>query len=147
MTDRRAQIGRLMSSLHAMKRLMAPETQSPATGDCLAHSQWLVLHLVSQHEGIGIKELAGLLGITSSAATQLVENLVNKGLMLRQPSTEDRRALCLSLPEESRKQVEAVRQERLQRLGTLFEPLTDAEFETLIGLIDKIVTPPDSEKR
>lgn len=146
MTDRRQQIGRLMEKLHSLKRIMAPD-QSNLGGDCLAQSQWLALHLVSRQEGIGIKELAGQLGITSSAATQLVENLVNKGLLIRQPSAEDRRALCLSLPEESRKQVDAIKEERLGHLATVFESLNDTEFETLINLIDKVVNPPSSEER
>ncbi len=144
MTDRKQQIGQLMEKLHSLKRLMAPESQATSAGECLAHSQWLVLHLVSRHEGIGIKELANSLGITSSAATQLVEGLVCKGLLHRQPSPEDRRALCLSLPEESRKKIETVTEQRLERLCAVFGTLDDAEFDMLLGLINKIVKPPQS---
>ncbi|MDV2989755.1 MAG: MarR family transcriptional regulator [Dehalogenimonas sp.] len=135
-----------MKRFHSLKRLMAPDTQA-AAGEGLAHSQWLALHLVSENEGIGIKELAGLLGITSSAATQLVESLVCKGLLTRQQSLDDRRALILSLPEASRQQVEAVRQQRLEQLNQVFGVLDDAEFEILSCLVDKIVNSKNTEKR
>ena len=139
MIDRKQRIGFLMGRFHSLKRLMAPEAHQTASGDCLAHSQWLALHLISENEGIGLKDLAGLLGISSSAATQLVDNLVGKGLLERRPSPDDRRALILSLPEDSRRQVEQVRQERLERLAGLFSALDDAELETLIHIIEKIV--------
>jgi DNA-binding MarR family transcriptional regulator len=139
MTDRKQRIGFLMGRFHALKRLMAPENRNTASGDCLAHSQWLALHLISENEGLGLKELAGRLGISSSAATQLVESLVGKGLLERQPSPGDRRALVLTLPEATRRHVEQVRQERLERLAGLFSSLDDAELENLIRIIDKIV--------
>lgn len=164
MTDRKQQIEQLMEKLHSFRRLLAPESP-PASGEgcpahagmlghlhnhihthrsqteeCLAPSQWLALHLVGRQEGIGIKELAAALGITSSAATQLADGLVKKGLLNRQPSAEDRRALHLSLPEESRKRIGAMMEQRLERMNAIFSVLDDAEFQTLLDLFDKIIS-------
>ncbi|WP_158513482.1 MarR family winged helix-turn-helix transcriptional regulator [Dehalogenimonas formicexedens] len=128
-----------MEKLHSLKRLMNPDTQCPGE-EPLAHSQWLALILISRQEGIGIKELAAQLGISSSAATQLVDGLVAKGVILRQTSPDDRRALRLSLPEESRQKIEAMKVQRLERFCAVFSSLDDDEFRTLIGLLDKVVT-------
>ncbi|AKG54177.1 transcriptional regulator MarR family [Dehalogenimonas sp. WBC-2] len=128
-----------MEKIHAFRRLMAFDTQAEPGSECLAHSQWLALRLVSKQEGIGIKELAAQLGITSSAATQLVDGLVNKGLLDRQPSAEDRRSLHLSLPAESRQQIEIVKEQRLNHLSSIFNALDDVEFQTLLNLFDKII--------
>ncbi|XUW99819.1 MAG: MarR family transcriptional regulator [Dehalogenimonas sp.] len=129
-----------MEKLHSFKRLMTPDSQCSGI-DPLAHSQWLALRLISHQEGIGIKELAAHMGISSSAATQLVDSLVGRGMLLRQPSPDDRRALRLSLPEQSRQQIEALRTQRLERICAIFSPLDDNEFQTLIGLLDKVVNP------
>ncbi|PPD57440.1 MarR family winged helix-turn-helix transcriptional regulator [Dehalogenimonas etheniformans] len=139
MNDRKQQVEQLIKKLHSLKRLMNPDAQ--CTGEeFLAPSQWLALFLISRHEGIGIKELASKLGISSSAATQLVDGLVDKGMLLRQPALEDRRALRLSLPKESRKKIEALKVQRLERFCAVFSSLDDEEFRTLIGLLDKVVT-------
>jgi DNA-binding MarR family transcriptional regulator len=145
MTDRKQQIEQLMERLHSLKRRMTPDSQG-AGEDCLAHSQWLVLHLVSRQEGIGIKELAAQLGISSSAATQIVDGLVGKGFLNRQPSLEDRRALHLSLPEESRRRVESAKEHRLERIGAIFGILDDPEFQTLVTLLDKVISRAPIEK-
>ena len=144
MIDRKLQIEQLIEKLHAFKRLMNPDSQCPGE-DPLAPSQWMALFLISRQEGIGIKELAAQLGISSSAATQLVDSLVAKGMLLRQPSPDDRRALRLSLPEESRQKIEAMKVQRLERFYAVFSPLDDNEFRTLIGLLDKVVTHPQTK--
>ncbi len=169
MTDRKQQIEQLTEKLHLFRRLVAPEAQANSGYDCptrsglmgrvhshhlpfqreecLAPSQWLALHLVGHQNGIGLKELAASLGITSSAATQLVDGLVKKGLLNRQPSDEDRRALRLSLPDESRKRISAMMEQRLARLSAVFGVLDDTEFQTLLDLIDKVITRSQIEKR
>ena len=147
MTDRKKQVEQLMEKLHSLKRLMTPDSQVSGGEDCLAHSQWLVLLMVSRQEGIGIKELAAHLGISSSAATQIVDGLVGKGFLNRQPSLEDRRALHLSLPEEARRRVETAKAQRLERVSAIFNTLDETEFQTFIGLINKIISHSQIEKR
>ena len=171
MIDRKKQIEQLLEKLHSLKRLMTPdnpetsgnqytgrpeldervdsaETCRPSFMDeeRLAPSQWLVLHQVGHQNGIGVKELAASLGITSSAATQLVDSLVKKGLLLRQPSEEDRRALHLSLPEESRKRIEKMMERRLTHMVDIFGVLDDAEFQNLLDLINKVITRTQNKK-
>ena len=166
MIDRKKQIEQLMEKLHSLKRLMTPEIpdalgrldaeeringnepcpQSVLVEERLAASQWLVLHQVGHQNGIGVKELAASLGITSSAATQLVDGLVKKGLLLRQPSEEDRRALRLSLPEESRKRIEKMMEHRLSRMLDIFGVLDDAEFQSLLDLLNKVIARSQNKK-
>ncbi len=147
MIDRKQQIEQLVEKLHAFRRLMAPDSQSPCGEESLAPSQWLALLLIKRQEGIGIKELATLLGTTSSAATQLVDGLVKKGLLDRQTSPDDRRALRLSLPDAARQQIEAMKEQRLEKLEAVFSALDETEFKTLLDLIDKVISRTQIEKR
>ena len=147
MSDRKQHIEQLTEKVHSFRRLIAPDNQAACGEECLAPSQWLALLMVKRQEGIGIKELAAQLGISSSAATQIVDGLVAKGFLNRQPSLEDRRALCLSLPEGARQQIEAMEQQRLQKLEAVFSALDDIEFQTFLNLIDKVISCNQLEKR
>jgi MarR family transcriptional regulator, organic hydroperoxide resistance regulator len=61
-------------------------------------SQLWILQEVKKYPGIGVSELAYRLSIHQSTASQLVETLVDHGLMLKERSSEDQRrvGLCLS---------------------------------------------------
>ena len=135
-----------MEKLHSLKRMMNPEGQSTGNQDCLSPSQWLVLQLVGRQEGIGIKELAAQLDISSSAATQIVDGLVSKGFLDKQPSPEDRRALNLSLPEIARRRLDAAKEQRLERINSVFETLDDAEFQTFLDLLNKVIARTQNKK-
>ena len=100
--------------------------------------QMAVLHLVKEHEGIGIKEMAGLLGITSSAVTQLVDGLVIKGYLLRQGNVSDRRALQLSLTDKCKEEVNDLNRRLVEKIGFMFNDLSDEELEQYVRLTKKI---------
>ena len=50
----------------------------------------------SSPTGVNLKDLAERLGITSSAASQVVDGLVKEGLLCRVPSQTDRRAVVIT---------------------------------------------------
>ncbi|MBQ7190607.1 MAG: MarR family transcriptional regulator [Kiritimatiellae bacterium] len=50
----------------------------------------------SSPSGVNLKDLAERLGITSSAASQVVDGLVKDGLLLRIPSQTDRRSVLIT---------------------------------------------------
>ncbi|MDO8472908.1 MAG: MarR family transcriptional regulator, partial [Dehalococcoidia bacterium] len=83
MVDRKALIAQLLESLHAIRNKLVADTQCVLNGGHITYSQFLVLHIVRGHEGIGVKEVAKLLGVTSSATTQLVDSLAKKGFITR----------------------------------------------------------------
>ena len=60
-----------------------------------------ILH--SRDGRIKIKEIAANLGITSGGVSQIVDNLVRDGLVVRMVSEEDRRVSWVSLSEEGKK--------------------------------------------
>ena len=102
-------------------------------------SQMVVLHLVEEHEGIGIKELSRFLGITSSGVTQLVNSLVKKGYLSRQDSANDRRALQISLTDKYKVEVTELKRLQMKRMGALFDVFSDEELEQYIALNKKMI--------
>jgi DNA-binding MarR family transcriptional regulator len=100
----------------------------------ITYSQWQVLNLVRKHDGMNIKHLAGLLDITSSAATQIVDGLVKKGFLSRSRCKVDRRIQEIALSKRSVMQLER----SMQKICPIFEVLEDDELIDYCRLTAKI---------
>lgn len=140
MENRKKQIEGVIECMHAIRRKIASEggyfTDTGAKR--ITPSQWYVLLMVERNENIGVKEIAGLIGITSSAATQLINELVKKGYIIRKGKLEDRRALSIMLSDKSRKQIRSMKKQGFKKLIALFSILSDNELITYCELNKKI---------
>lgn len=139
MTYRKNQIEDLIQMFHVIRRktltgtfILSPQNQIP-------NSQWILLHTVYHNEGIGIKELSNMLGISSSAATQLVDSLVKQGHLVRQVSPDDRRALKIRLSVKTKKVINKSKTEAFAKVDSLFDVLSDEELQTYCDLSKKII--------
>ncbi|MCJ7666147.1 MAG: MarR family transcriptional regulator, partial [Actinobacteria bacterium] len=108
MVDRRKTIEEITETLYSIRRQIASETHLLFDKMQITHPQWIVIHYVRKSGIINVKNLANLLGITSSAATQIVDGLVKKGFLLRKRNTEDRRILNIELSVEARGKFDSV---------------------------------------
>jgi DNA-binding MarR family transcriptional regulator len=136
MLDRKEQIGELLANLRALRRVVTRYRDSYLQQRNLTYSQLWVLNVVKEHDGIKVKEIADLLGITGSAATQLADALVKKGYLSRERSPGDRRALKIRLSDEGKKQVGVPRMKNLEKL---FDVLDDEELLQYCELNKKII--------
>jgi DNA-binding MarR family transcriptional regulator len=139
MTYRKNQIENLIQMFHVIRRktltgtfMLSPQNQIP-------NSQWIILHIVFHNEGIGIKELSTTLGISSSAATQLVDSLVKQGHLVREVSPDDRRALKIKLSVKTKKAINKSKTEAFAKVDSLFDVLSDEELQTYCDLSKKII--------
>ncbi len=133
-------IEEIMASLNAMKNKIHGAIMQADVKKRVPHSQWFVLCLISQNENMGIKEISAMLGITSSATTQLVDALVESGYVKRNTSTVDRRSLHLSLSASGQEHVKEMKSIYADSMKVLFEALTDQELEMYNALNKKILT-------
>ena len=101
MQERNNTIEDIFENIHIIRQKIANEMNLPIEKMPLTYSQLQVLNHVRKNKSINIKDLAGLLDITSSAATQIVDGLVNKGLLSRKRSRTDRRVLEIGLSSKS----------------------------------------------
>ena len=79
-----------------------------------------------------------MLGTSSSAATQLVDNLVKKGTLVSEKSLEDRRALKIRLAKNTKELIETTKTQTFQKIYTFFDILTDEELQQLSELSKKV---------
>ncbi len=138
MSDRRSQIEGILQYFQAMKHRVLSGTYILSPRNQIPNSQWIVLRIVYQNEGIGVKEISHRLGISSSAATQLVDSLVRKGYLIREESPEDRRALRISLTVKTRELIDVTSARALGAVQSHFDVLTDEELHTFYKLCVKV---------
>lgn len=90
-----------------------------------------LMHL--HHHGVcGVSDIGEHLGVTSAAASQMIDRMVQQGLLERTEDTNDRRVKQISVTEKSRQLIEksiAARQKWMEDLTTVLSP---AEQEQII---------------
>lgn len=138
MIDRKKIVGELMQNMYAMrKNLMAGHVSKKMTA--ITPSQGFVLRFVAHNDSVNIKAVAEALHMSSSAATQLVDGLVEKGFLLRKTDPDDRRSIALSLSEKAKKQMTEFKRQHVQKMMDVLSALTDEELEQFMLLNQKIL--------
>lgn len=123
----------LASFRHALRSFLR-SSETAATQKGLSSQQYqamLILRGWQEARPVSINDLARQLLVRHNSAVGLVDRLVNEGLVLRQPSTVDRRKVELRLSSRGRQvltKLAATQREELRRVGpimnTFFSELT-----------------------
>jgi DNA-binding MarR family transcriptional regulator len=82
---------------------------------------------IVRDEGLTMGELARHIGISFAAATQVVEQLVDLGLVTRERSTTDRRVVRLGLTEHAHAELDAVLARRAAQVREVCAQLSPDE--------------------
>jgi DNA-binding MarR family transcriptional regulator len=90
----------------------------------------------------GVTEIGDHLGVTSAAASQMLDRLVQQGLVLRAEDLDDRRVKRIELTEKGQEILEESIQARQGWLEDLAVSLTESEKQKIISslkiLVDKV---------
>lgn len=105
----------------------------------LTHSQWSILHQILKKEAQTTKELAEYFHLSKSAITQQVDALVEKGLLIRNADTHDRRKIILTPSSILKKRAKTFHKQLVERMTKIFSPLTSSELKKFEALNSKIV--------
>lgn len=138
MTNRKQLIEEILGSFSIIKRKIFGGGFNLAKKLGITPTQWQLLHIIIHHKDIGVKEIAEHLGNTSSAATQMIDRLVEDGLLIRESNAEDRRALNIKISNKSKKHLIKVREKVSKHLSDVFSVLSDKELEEY-NKINKII--------
>ena len=111
----------------------------------LSHSQVGMLFMLSHYKQLQVKQIADYLGITKSAASQLLEPLSQRGLVARQIDPKDRRIAHFKLSPAGVKLLKRINKFKFAGFRSRLENLSDDELKQLAGLSRKMaVTKIDS---
>jgi DNA-binding MarR family transcriptional regulator len=136
--NRNQQIEDILGKFRTINQVMTKIAQTFLKTLGITTSQMIILSLVKKNEGISIKELAENMNITSSAATQQVNNLVKKGYLLREESNVDRRLVNIHISEEMDKKIDIVETSLLKQMHVFFSEMTDEELEMVRRITNRI---------
>jgi len=101
-------------------KLTCPDSDvTPALMECL---QYVYLHGASS-----VRDIAGGLEITLSAASQLVNRLVRKGLVTRSENEQDRRLTSIDLTEPGRDAVRQMRRRKSEWFDAIIEEMPQSQ--------------------
>ena len=98
---------------------------------------FLLLHRLDRSDPVGVKALAGAMGIDSSTVTRQVAPLVETGLVDRVPNPDDGRAVLLELSPLGRERLEEVRASRQEMIHRLLGDWPDQDQQQFCELLTR----------
>ena len=127
-----------------MRPPMGP--RGPMGGPCmrppmpLPREAVLLAVLEAGEGGVRQKDVAQALGIGPSALSEQIDRLEADRYIERQANPEDKRSTLIALTEKGRARAWEVQDERSRQASALCEKLTDEEKDTLIALLEKLLS-------
>jgi DNA-binding MarR family transcriptional regulator len=113
-----------------LARFFSIRTRQPASG-AVTFAQMRVLWTLEIHGSVGVGEMARMIGITNSTATELVDRLVRGGYVRRVQSAEDRRQVVLTLLPRGKRMLDDFARRRQERFRTLLKAVPPADVRRM----------------
>jgi len=102
--------------------------------------EWTALMRLCVQEGhMSATQLSRELGYDMGALTRVVDELERRGLVRRERSRRDRRAVEIAVTPAGRSQADSAKPMVVELLNELLEPYSHAEIATLIGLLQRML--------
>lgn len=91
-----------------VERVLESDAVAEAVAEPLSASQAQVLRLLGHHERQSVSQIAGFLGVTRAAVSQLIDSMVDARLVRRRPAEHDRRGVTITLTSQGRSRFRAM---------------------------------------
>ncbi len=142
-----------LTGFDALAQAVRRARGAPASSGGLTLSQYGLLEVLTTRPVARVQELAGHAGIAPSTATRILDALESRGIVRRVRSTEDRRAVAVSLTDVGRRLLGDEQEWLRGRLRAFYESLPPAEQELapdlllrLAALIDDLAAGPAGQQ-
>jgi DNA-binding MarR family transcriptional regulator len=104
----------------------------------LSMPQFGILMNLHYRHTCGVSDISDRMEISAAAASQLVEKLVQSGLLERAEDPTDRRAKLLTLSARGRELIDTGLEARSRWVDELISTLTPAEYETVAAALSSL---------
>ncbi len=121
----------VLESVPLVMRMIRGEMRSHRVAD-LSVPEFRTLAYIHRHPGASLSEVAEHIGLMLPSMSKLVDGLVARGLITREPCAEDRRRVTLGITARGRNLWETAREATLSSLAHRLEPLSESERTTVI---------------
>jgi DNA-binding MarR family transcriptional regulator len=106
----------------------------------LTRSQFCFLKLIAANSDLQVGELARSIGVSAAAASKNLDKLERLDLVIRETSSEDRRAILLSASPEGRRLVGDYERHKAARLMPVIDTLGEEKTGILCDLLEEVCT-------
>ena len=128
--------GHILSSL--LREFLESSFLDQLSPYSLSRSQFCFLKLIAGNSELQVCELARCLGVSPAASSKNLDRLEALGLVVRETSTEDRRATLLSVSPEGRQLVDEYERLKASQLAPVIEELGEARTEAFCDLLREV---------
>ena len=142
-----------LTGFDALAQAVRRARGAPASNGGLTLSQYGLLEVLTTRPVARVQELAGHAGIAPSTATRILDALERRGIVRRVRSTEDRRAVAVSLTDVGRRLLGDEQEWLRGRQRAFYASLPPAEQELapdlllrLAALIDDLAAGPAGQQ-
>nr|QDL89210.1 Nicotinate degradation protein R [Sym plasmid] len=105
----------------------------------LTSVQFATLVAVNDHPGLDATRLAAMINFDRPTLTGVIDRLETKGLLVREPDLNDRRARQLFLTPDGEKMLAAADRAAHKSRDVLLDPLSPVERKQFMLLLEKLV--------
>ena len=133
----------LMDTVPLVMRAIRTEMRSHRPSD-LSVQQFRALRFVYRHPGASLSEVAEHVGLTLPSTSKMIDRLVTRHLINREPLAHNRRRMSLTLTPLGQSTLEAARAATQAQLSALLAALPAGELADLVralGRLRPIFTP------
>ncbi len=122
----------------AVEEILEKGILEEIAGKRLTLSQFKLLRMVALTDARTISDVALFLGVSNAAASKAVDKLVRRKLLRRTEGQPDRREICLSLTEPTRRLLAAYDEKKNRKLAEVFRGFPDDELKRAARLLDRL---------
>lgn len=129
-------IMRRVMRIASQSRRKLPHAQRGDQPQCRGFGH--ILDLLTENDGMSQQQIAEALGIRPQSASEAITNMEQVGLVRKVVSELDRRSSLTYITPKGRQHQQALLADRIQNAKRVMAPLSDAEKQTLLHLLDKV---------
>jgi len=136
------QFYRFLRSGHVLRSLLREFLEEDFLRQVCSHrltrSQFCFLKLIAANADLQVGELARSIGVSAAATSKNLDKLERLGLVTREASSEDRRAILLSASTEGRRLVRDYERHKAAQLAPVIEALGSDKTGLLCDLLEEV---------
>ena len=122
-----------------IRHALEEKEPSPWLRMSLSRGQLRILVLLSTATPMSPGSVAAALGVPKANVTEIIERLVEQGLVRREPNPQDRRSHNLTLTEKGKTEVEQLREWSTRRIEKVLERIPGDKLESLAASLEDML--------
>lgn len=120
--------------------LMAQLAERRFASEQVSFTQWMVLATLGRYERLTATALSEATCHDMGALTRIVDDLEQTALVRRERTERDRRVVEITLTPAGRRYLQTGKRMVVELLNSLMEPFSREELETMITLLQRLMT-------